>query len=193
MKALYNNECWLIGTCRVMGFYSNDRARDGAEAQEWAPAHRGRVQSKSPRGERECRHHPRADPSEGRRTQTDRPGVYKVRSNIIITIISWCIESCRNERCWSMNANVVSNMPSCNRNSQIYVSSYWLINCLTLVNAQKACLTANWYLLSGLQVLCLEKDSGPLCQTGTKSQPRWGICSHPQSAQWMITVIRNKQ
>lgn len=28
--------------------------------------------------------------------------------------------------------------------------------------------------LSGLQVLCLEKDLGPLCQTGTKSQLRWG-------------------
>lgn len=85
-------------TCRVMGFYSNDRARDGAEAQERASAYRGRVQSTSPCGKRERRHHPRADPSEGCRTQTDRPGVHKVKFNIINTImfdaVSWCIESC---------------------------------------------------------------------------------------------------
>ena len=35
--------------------------------------------------------------------------------------------------------------------------------------------------LLGLQELCLEKDSGPLCQTGTKSQPRWVIFFYPGS------------
>lgn len=36
----------------------------------------------------------------------------------------------------------------------------------------KVCMTVNLCLLLGLQVLCLEKDLGPLCQTGTKSQLR---------------------
>lgn len=66
--------------------YSDNRARDGAEAQERAPAYTGRDQSTSPGGARERRHHPRANPSEGCRTPADGPGVHKVRHTDLFKI-----------------------------------------------------------------------------------------------------------
>lgn len=72
--------------CCYFGCYSNDRARDGAEAQEWADAHRGRGESSSARGEGERRYNPRANPPEGSRTQTDCAGIHKVNVTLVVIV-----------------------------------------------------------------------------------------------------------
>lgn len=56
---------------------------------------------------------------------------------------------------------------------QLKFSKCFTVSTWALWQTLKGVLTVNTCLLSGLQVLCLEKDSGPLCQTGTKWLPRW--------------------
>lgn len=56
---------------------------------------------------------------------------------------------------------------------QLKFSKCLTVSTWALWQTLKGVLTVNTCLLSGLQVLCLEKDSGPLCQTGTKWLPRW--------------------